>query len=299
MDERNLLARRFEAARDHLHTVAWRILGSRTEAEDAVQDAWLRFANADAGTIDNVPGWLTTVVSRICLDMLRARKARREDATGPDTEAIPDVVDPERNAALEDSVGYAMHVVLETFSPPERVVFVLHDMFDVPFDQIATIIQRSPMATRQLGSRARRGVQGEPAEPAPNLAAQRTVIRAFLAASRDSNFAALLALLDPSITLHADEATITASIARAAAGAPTLAPEMRGPEAVANVFKGRAQAARPAVVGGNVGLIVGPHAKPVAVFEFIIEGVLIKEIAITADPEAIGDLGVTPLATSR
>ena len=194
------------------------------------------------------------------------------------------------------SVGHAMRVVLETLAPPERVAFVLHDMFDVPFDQIAAILRRSPMATRQLASRARRRVQGGPAEPPPDLAAQRTVIEAFLAASRDANFAALLALLDPGIMLHADDATIAASIARAAAGAPAMAPEMRGPDAVANVFKGRARAARPALVAGNVGLVVGPSARPVAVFEFVIENGRIREIAVIANPDTITDLNVAPLA---
>ncbi len=295
MNQKSSLTERFEASRPRLHAVAWRILGSRTEAEDAVQETWLRFAGADTDHIDNVPAWLTTVVARICLDTLRTRKTRSEEPIGPDAESIAGADDAERDAALADSVGAAMRLVLDTLSPPERVAFVLHDMFDVPFDQIAAVLRRSPMATRQLASRARRRIQGTPPDPEPDQARQREVIDAFFAASRDADFSALLALLDPDVVLYADEAAVAVSNRRIAAGAPALAPELRGAHTVASVFKGRASAARPALIGGSVGLMYAPGGKPVAVFEFTIDNGRISAIGIIADPSTIADLELTPL----
>ena len=295
MNQKNSLAAQFEASRAHLLAVAWRILGSRSEAEDAVQETWLRFAGADLDRIDNIPGWLTTVVARICLDGLRTRKTRREEPIGPDAEAVVGADDAERDAALADSVGAAMRVVLDTLAPPERVAFVLHDMFDVPFDQIAGVLRRSPMATRQLASRARRRIQGTIAETEQDQAGQREVVDAFFAASRDADFSALLALLDPDVVLYADEAAVAVSVARAAAGAPALAREMRGAQTVANVFKGRASAARPALISGRVGLMYAPGRTPVAVFEFTIVNGRIVEIGIIADRSTIGDLELVAL----
>ena len=235
MDEQKFLAERFEANRAHLRAVAYRMLGSRAEVDDAVQEAWLRLSRSDAGEIDNLGGWLTTVVARVCLDMLRARKSRREE---PMDAHVPEPVSPEnveREALLADSIGAALLVVLETLSPAERLAFVLHDMFAVPFEQIAPIVDRSPEATRQLASRARRRVQGrEPADES-DLPRQRKVVDAFLKASQGGNFEALLAVLDPDVVFRADR--VAAQMGGQA--------ELRGAAAVAETFKGRAQAARP------------------------------------------------------
>jgi len=241
MGEKEVLAGRFEADRARLRSVAYRMLGSQGEAEDAVQEAWLRLARADAAGVDNLSGWLTTVVARVCLDMLRARKTRRE---GPiaDAETIASSDDAERDAQLADSVGLAMLVVLEMLSPAERVAFVLHDMFNLPFEDIAPIVSRSPAAARQLASRARRRVQGAPPGPEADRARQREVVRAFLAASRGGDFSALLAVLDPDVVLRADAATVAASLARLG-DTPDLAPEIRGRDEVAKRFTGRARAA--------------------------------------------------------
>src|SRR5947199_2951984 len=208
MDERDWLARRFEEHRTHLRAVAYRMLGSLSEADDAVQQAWLRLSRTDSSAVENLGGWLTTVVARVSLNMLRSRKARREE---PLAGRLPDLVldradgiDPEHEALLADSVGLALLVVLETLSPPERLAFVLHDIFGVPFDEIAPIVDRSPEATRQLASRARRRVQGERVVPDPDLDRQREVVDAFLAASRDGDFDALVAVLDPDVVLRQD-----------------------------------------------------------------------------------------------
>src|SRR6185503_4122928 len=224
-------------------------LGSVSEADDAVQEAWLRLSRADAGDIDNLGAWLTTVVARVCLDMLRSRASRREEPLAP---GLPEPVatdgnglDPEHAAVVADSVGLAMLVVLDTLPPAERVAFVLHDMFAVPFDEIAPIVGRSSDATRQLASRARRRVQGASADPVADRARQQEVVRAFLAAARDGRFDALLALLDPDIVVRADPAAVRVGASE----------EVRGAEAVAGTFSGRARAARAALVGGAVGLV--------------------------------------------
>src|SRR5881398_1673436 len=208
MDEREWLAERFEANRTHLRAVAYRMLGSVSEADDAVQEAWLRLSRSDAGEVENLRAWLTTVVARVCLDMMRSRKSRREEPLGPHVpEPIvsrEDGLDPEHEALLADSVGLALLAVLETLPPAERLAFVLHDVFAVPFDEIAPIVDRSPEAARQLASRARRRVQGERAVPDPDLNRQREVVDAFLAASRHGDFEALVALLDPDVVLRQD-----------------------------------------------------------------------------------------------
>ncbi len=225
------------------------MLGSVSEADDAVQEAWLRLSRADASEIENLGGWLTTVVARVCLDMLRSRTSRREEPLGPGLpEPIAgdgDALDPEHAAVLADSVGLAMLVVLDTLPPAERLAFVLHDMFAVPFDEIAPIVGRSPDAARQLASRARRRVQGASADPVADRARQREVVEAFLAAARDGRFDALLALLDPDVVVRADRAAVQAGASE----------EVRGAEAVAGTFSGRARAARAALVGGAVGLV--------------------------------------------
>jgi len=288
--EKEILAERFEANRGHLRSVAFRMLGSQSEAEDAVQDAWLRLARADPSGVANLRGWLTTIVARICLDVLRARKTRREEPIGIDAEAIASGDDAEREALIADSVGLAMLVVLERLAPTERVAFVLHDLFNLPFDDIAPIVGRSPAAARQLASRARRRVQGVPAAADADRARQREVVEAFLAASRNGDFSALLAVLDPNVLLRADAAAVAASLARASDGAPALAPEVQGPEAVAKTFKGRAQAAQLALVEGDVGLAFAPGGRPMVVFDFVIENGRIVEISLIADAQRIAAL---------
>jgi len=290
MDETELLARRFETNRQHLRAVAYRILGSRSEAEDAVQEAWLRLSRAAPDTVENLTGWLTTVVARICLDLLRTRKTRREEAIGVEAEAVASDQDAERDVAFMDSIGIAMLAVLEMLSPGERVAFVLHDMFNLPFEDIARIVGRSLAATRQLASRARRRVQGQPAVSEADRLRQRDIVNAFLAASRGGDFSALLAVLDPAVVLRADAAAIAASAARAGEGAPVLAPEIAGRERVAKVFHGRARAARLASIDGSAGLVFAPGGKPFAVFEFVIEHGAIVEIVLTSDSQTIETL---------
>ncbi|TBR23046.1 MAG: sigma-70 family RNA polymerase sigma factor, partial [Reyranella sp.] len=236
MDEQKFLAERFEANRPHLRRVAYRMLGSAAEAEDAVQEAWLRFSRSDTGGVDNLGGWLTTVTARICLDMLRSRKSRREEALDDRAPAgeVPGGFEPEQEALLADSVGLAMLVVLQALTPAERVAFVLHDMFDISFDEIASVVGRTPEATRQLASRARRRVQGAPAVPEAELARQRVVVDAFLTASRDGDFEGLLALLDPEVVVRADATAVRLGNSS----------EVRGATAVATFFKGKAVLAR-------------------------------------------------------
>src|SRR5512133_2464128 len=289
MDEGDWLARRFEEHRGRLRAVAYRMLGSASEADDAVQEAWLRLSRADAGAVDNLGGWLTTVVARVCLNMLQARRSRREEPVGG---GLPDPVaqrgdgdDPEQQALEAEGVGLALLVVLETLTPAERLAFVLHDLFAVPFEEIAPIVERSPAATRQLASRARRRVQGAPA-PDADLGCQRAVVDAFLAASREGDFEALVALLDPEVVLRADPAAV-----RTGADA-----EVRGAAAVAGTFSGRARAARPALVDGVPGAVWAKGGQPRVVFGFTVRDGLIVEIDLLADPEHLArmDLSVTP-----
>ncbi len=226
MDDREYLAQQFEANRTHLRAVAYRMLGSVSEADDAVQESWLRLSRSDASEIENLGGWLTTVVARVCLDMLRSRKSQREEPLGPHVpEPIvsrEDGVDPEHEALLADSVGLALVVVLETLTPAERLAFVLHDMFAVPFGEIGSIVDRSPDAARQLASRARRRVRGAPV-PDPDLGRQREVVDAFLAAARDGDLEALVAVLDPDVVLRADRGAVAARASREVRGARAVA----------------------------------------------------------------------------
>ena len=289
MQDHDHLAERFEANRTNLRAVAYRMLGSVSEADDAVQEAWLRLSRADASEIDNLGGWLTTVVARVCLDMLRSRTSRREEPLAPgQPEPIAgdgDALDPERAAVMADSVGLAMLVVLDTLPPAERVAFVLHDMFAVPFDQIAPIVGRSSDATRQLASRARRRVQGANADPVADRARQREVVEAFLAAARDGRFEALLALLDPDVVVRADRTAVEVGASE----------EVRGAEAVAGTFSGRARAARAALVGGAVGLVWTQQGEARMVFDFTIEDGKVVQIELIADPERIRELEPTIL----
>ena len=283
MDEKNLLARHFEAHRARLRGVAYRLLGSATDAEDAVQEAWLRLGRSGNEEIDNLGGWLTTVVARVCLDQLRSRKTRREealDSPAAEPEAASES-NPERDAMLADSVGLALLVMLDTLAPAERVVLVLHDMFDLSFDEIAPIIGRSAAATRQLASRARRRVQGAQVDEA-DLGRQRGIVDAFLAASRNGDVEALVALLDPNVVLRSD---------------PTATrmgnqPEMRGATAVASFFKGRAAVARSALLDGQVGVVVAPGGRLLVVLRVTLAGDRIAEIEAIADSEHLGRLNL-------
>jgi RNA polymerase sigma-70 factor (ECF subfamily) len=292
VDEADWLAQRFEAHRSHLRAVAYRILGSLSEADDAVQESWLHLRRADTNDVKNLGGWLTTVVARVCLDMLRARKSRREEPLGTHVpEPIlsrPDAIDPEQQALLADSVGLALLVVLDTLAPAERLAFVLHDMFAVPFDEIAPIVGRTPTAARQLASRARRRVQTTARVADPDIGRQRKVVDAFLAAARGGDFDALLAVLDPDVVLRAD-------IGAVAAGGQW---EFRGAQVVseqAMMFSSRAQFAQPALVNGAAGIVAVAAGRPLAVMGFTVAHGKIIEIDILADPARLQKLDLTVL----
>jgi RNA polymerase sigma-70 factor (ECF subfamily) len=260
------------------------MLGSTAEAEDAVQEAWLRLARSDVVKVNNLGGWLTTVVARICLDMLRSRKAHREEELGPEVAeevAAPD--ENERDLMLADSVGLALLVVLDTLAPAERIAFVLHDMFDLPFEEIAPIVDRSPVATRQLASRARRRVRGVKANTNTDLARRNKIVEAFLAAARGGDFEALLTALDPDVVLRADRTAVQM-------GSP---PELRGAAAVANMFKGRAQAARPMLVDGVPGVAVYFGGRLRIVLSLTFAGDRIAAIDAFADPDHVQRFEVT------
>jgi len=289
-DGQELLAREFEAQRPRLRAVAYRMLGSLSEAEDAVQDAWLRLSRTDASEVENLAGWLTTVVARVALNMLRSRKTRREESLDvhvPDPIIDPaDGTDPEHEALLADSVGLALLVVLETLAPAERLAFVLHDMFAVPFDEIAPIVERSPEATRQLASRARRRVQGTAPTPDADLNAQWEVVDAFLAAARNGDFDALVAVLDPDVQLRAD------------AGVTGLSRYTRGAETVAGqalMFSQLDLTMRRALINGAAGIVSLRNGRPFSVGAMTVRGGRIVEIDILADPERLAELDLTVL----
>jgi RNA polymerase sigma factor (sigma-70 family) len=294
MDEQDWLAQRFEEHRSHLRAVAYRMLGSISEADDAVQEAWLRLSRSETSGVENLGGWLTTVVGRVCLDMLRSRTSRRVVPLGePLGTRVPeplvsraDGIDPEHEALLADSVGLALLVVLETLTPAERLAFVLHDMFSVPFEEIAPVVGRSPTAARQLASRARRRVQGEAHVPDADLATQREVVDAFLAASRDGDFDTLLAVLDPDVVLRIDGGVVRAGLSR----------EVRGARAVAEqtlTFSRLSPFVRPALVNGAAGVVVAPRGRPFSVMGFTIRGGKIVEVDILADPARLSRLDVS------
>jgi RNA polymerase sigma factor (sigma-70 family) len=286
VDGQAKLAGQFETARSHLQAVAFRMLGSADDADDAVQEAWLRASRADADTVGNVTAWLTTIVSRICLDMLRTRRRRREEPADITEFGLPstgDGANPEDQAVLADSVGLALLVVLDTLGPAERVVFVLHDLFAVPFDQIAGIVERSPATTKRLASRARRRVHGRPKVPAPDLTRQRQVVEAFLAASRTGDLDALMAVLAPDAVRRADHTALRT-------GAPA---ELRGARRIAgetltNIR--RARVAQPALVNGSVGAVVAPRGRLLLVLELVIDGDRIAEINVIGDPPHLRQL---------
>jgi len=281
MNQNDFLAGRFETHRGHLRAVAYRMLGSATEAEDAVQEAWLRLARSEANAIENLGGWLTTVVARVCLDMLRARKSRREEPIGPDVpEPVAEATDQE--AALADSIGLALLVVLDTLKPAERVAFVLHDMFDLPFEEIAPIVGRTPAAARQLASRARRRVRGAHPEDQTDTARRREIVEAFLAASRSGDMTGLLRVLDPDVVFRPD--TVAQRMGNVG--------ELRGAEAVAGMFRGRAQAAKPALVDGAVGIAVAFHGQLRLAMRVTFAGERISGIDAIADPGTLAGLDV-------
>lgn len=290
MDEH--LAAQFEAHRQRLQSVAYRMLGSFTDAEDAVQETWVRLDRVDADTIDNLGGWLTTVLSRICLGLLRTRRGHPEEPMTGDEPEPGETTGPEEETVLADSLGPALLVVLDSLGPAERLAFVLHDLFAVPFEDIAPIVDRSPAAARQLASRARRRVQGiDETRPGDRRRAQ-AIVEAFLAASRKGEFDTLVSLLDPEAVLRADRAAVKNASANRDRGAPLLEPEVRGGRAVAGVLVGRAAAAEIALIDGVPGAVWAPGGKPRAVFAFRVIGDQITEIEIVTDPSVVRGLKV-------
>jgi RNA polymerase sigma factor (sigma-70 family) len=276
----------FEEHRPHLRAVAYRMLGSLTEADDAVQEAWLRFERTDVSDVRNLRGWLTTVVAHICLDMLRARRARAEEPLDEAPDVASDSVDPEAEAVLADSIGVALLVILQTLSPAERLAFVLHDMFDLPYAEIAPIVGRTESTAAQLASRARRRVRGKTPYPATDLTRQRRLVDAFLAAARDGDLDALLAVLDADVVLRVDAAA--AGTAMTFRGAQTVA-------ANARAFSANARFAEPALVNGAVGIVVAPKGKLALVLQFHVAGDKITEIAIGADRRRLRQLSLAVL----
>src|SRR5215475_8882678 len=283
MDTHDWLAERFEAHRAHLRAVAYRILGSPADAEDAVQEAWLRLYRSDSSQVENLGGWLTTVVARVSLNMLQSRKTRREDPAGshlPEEIASTDGAGPEHQAVLADSVGLALLVVLDTLTPAERLAFVLHDMFAMPFEDIAPIVERTPAATRQLASRARRRVQGADTAPDTDLTRRREIVQAFLAASRGGDLGALVTMLDPDVVVRADQAVVRTG----------AEPEIRGVDAVAAMFLGRARAAKLALINGVTGAVWAAGGRPRVAFTFTLTGGKITAIDLLGDPGTLGQL---------
>ena len=293
MQDNKFLTEHFEASRARLRAVAYRMLGSRSEADDAVQEAWLRLSRTDTTDVDNLSGWLTTVVGRICLDMLRSRRSRREESLEPGGEPMPEVaapgeVDPEREAILSESVGLAMLAVLERLPPAERVAFVLHDVFGVPFEEIAGIVDRSPAAARQLASRGRRRVQGTPEDSrVVDAVGQRHIVEAFFRASRDGDLQGLLAVLDPNAVLRGD-----AAVLRMGARNGWLSSNLQGANEVAKQFNGRAQAAQLALIDEMPGLVWAPGAVPRVAFQFTIVEGAIGAIDLVAEPAALAVLTI-------
>jgi RNA polymerase sigma factor (sigma-70 family) len=290
MPSADALAREFEQRRTRLRAVAYRMLGSLTEADDAVQEAWLRLSRVDPDEIVSLDAWLTTVVSRICLNVLRARGSRGEvplDRPVPEPLISAEAqLDPEQEALLADAVGLALQAVLDTLEPPERLAYILHDMFAVPFEEIAAMLERSPAATRQLASRARRRVQGQAARPDPDMARQREAVDAFFAAAREGNFDALVAVLDPDVVIREHRRDGVR--------------ELRGAETVARnalLYRGGDPGAvRPALINGAAGIVAFRDGRPFAVLAFIVAGGRAVQIDVLNDPELVGRLDVSALA---
>lgn len=293
MGEASEVTRRFERQRPRLRAMAYRMLGSIAEAEDAVQETWLRLDGAGTGGVTNLDAWLTTTAARVCLNMLRARRSRREEPFGtrlPDPVIGPaSGVDPEHEALLADAVGFALQVVLATLAPAERLAFVLHDLFEVPFDEIAPLVERSPAATRQLASRARRRVGRAAPAPDPDLARQREAVDAFFAATRDGDFEALLAVLDPEVVLRADGGVANARHTTVLRGARTVAEQASG-------FAALAPFVRPVLVNGAAGALYAAHGRPQSVMAFTVTAGRIVTIDVLADPDRLRALVPAPPA---
>lgn len=295
MDQDLLLTRQFEENRDHLRAVAYRMLGSLSEAEDAIQQTWLRLNRTDTSDVANLGGWLTTVISRICLDMLRSRKSRREDPLG-ELVHVPDPIvtradgtgNPEHEALQTDAVGLALLVVLDTLAPSERLAFALHDMFAVPFEDIAPILDRSPTTARQLASRARRKVQQADPTPEADFARQAEVVDAFQAASRSGDFDALLAVLDPDVVLRADGGDVSAGLSKVVHGAADVAGQ-------AITFQRFSHIVQPILVNGAPGHLAAPHGKPFSLTSFKVRNGKIVEMNILADPARLAQLDLPVL----
>jgi RNA polymerase sigma factor (sigma-70 family) len=292
MDDNEFLAAQFEEHRGHLRAVAYKMLGSLSEADDAVQEGWLRLSRSDASEVENLRAWLTTVVARVCLNVLRSRRTRGEvplDVHVPDPiVSAADGTQPEHEALLADSVGLALLVVLETLTPAERLAFVLHDMFAVPFDEIAGLVERSPEATRQLASRARRRVQGQAPVPDADLAEQRRVVDAFFAAAREGDFEGLVAVLDPDVVARSDGGATRPDATAVTRGAREVA-------ARAMTFARLAPFVRPALVNGAAGVVVAPHGEPFSVMGFTVVGGKVVEIDAITDPARLRELDLTVL----
>jgi RNA polymerase sigma-70 factor (ECF subfamily) len=291
MTESDFLAQQFEANRGHLRAVAYRMLGSLGEADDAVQEAWLKLSRTDADTIDNLGGWLTTVVARVCLDMLRSRSSRREESIEtslPQPAARTSASDPESEVQMADSVGLALMVVLDRLSPPERLAFVLHDVFAMPFEEIAPVLGRTPVAARQLASRARRRVQGPGDIHDTRLTQQRGMVSAFLAAIRRGDLEELVTLLDPEVVVRADQFAVPAGGSREIRGARKAARQ-------AVTFSRGATAARVALIDGVPGLIVAPRGKLARVIRFNFTGNVIAQFEVLADPFALAEMQIAIL----
>lgn len=290
MDGDDWLARQFDENRTHLRAVAYRVLGSASEAEDAVQETWLKLSRSGSQEVENLGGWLTTVIARVCLDMLRSRRSRREEpllgaADSPSDGSFED------DLALADATGPALLVVLETLAPAERVAFVLHDMFDLSFEEIARILNRTPTAARQLASRARRRVRGTEA-PAADISVHRELVSAFLAASREGDFERLIAVLSPDVVLRADELAVRTAAARQGQGAPVLSAEVRGAGRVAETFKGRARGASAALIDGDAGAVWAMGGQVRSAFVFTIERDKITAIDLVMEPTHLAELDI-------
>lgn len=284
VDDQDLLAARFEEHRSHLRAVAYRMLGSLGEAEDAVQEGWLRLSRTDVSDVENLGGWLTTVVARVCLNGLRSRETRREDPLDirmPDPViGREDAIDPEQEVLLADSVGLALLVVLESLAPAERLAFVLHDMFAVPFDEIAPMIDKTPVATRQLASRARRRVQGQAPAPDPDLGRQREAVNAFFAATREGDFGALVAILHPDVVLRADGRLGRTRQTVVLNGAESVASQAAG-------YRSLAPFVVPALINGAAGVVVVAKGKLMSVMAFTVVGGLVVAIDVITDPDRL------------
>lgn len=290
MDGNDWLARQFIENRAHLRAVAYRMLGSANEAEDAVQETWLKLSRSGSQEVRNLGGWLTTVLARVCLDMLRARRSRREEPLAAAAEPLSEG-SPEDEVAMADATGPALLVILETLAPGERVAFVLHDMFDLPFEEIARIVKRTPAAVRQLANRARRRIRGAQA-PVVIATVHRELVNAFLAASRDGDFERLLGVLSPEVVLRADDQAVRMAAARQRHGAPELAPEVHGAVRVANAFKGRARAAVPALIDSEAGAVWAVNGFVRAAFVFTIDQDKIAGIDVVMDPARLHCLDI-------